>query len=295
LSHLLQGLIGDVDVSVVRKCDSCGYLLFGDGESCNHCGATVGAASAPASASLSRPAASAATQVRPPEVRSPVALPIAPPPPRSFDAPPTPWQQTTVPVTVAPPTKSSGPRAAAVFAIAAVLVLGGIAVYLRGQASALPSGTSDFVAGRGVTYVPPDNAFTVQLPQDPEVSSQPVTVGSVTMSIQEALVQTDDYELGVASMSLPVPVPKSRVDATLQGALDNGVSSVDGDIASKERITRGGLPALDATFKAKDGYSAHLLVIIDSWYVYMLIVHSKAGTERLFHALDTSFVPTIRR
>src|SRR5689334_4550356 len=89
LSHPLQGVIRDVDVSVVRKCGSCGYLLFGDGDTCNHCGAAVASTPAPASAPLSGAAAVAtATQTRPPDVRPPVALPVAPPPPRTFDAPP---------------------------------------------------------------------------------------------------------------------------------------------------------------------------------------------------------------
>jgi hypothetical protein len=295
LSHPLQGVIRDVDVSVVRKCGSCGYLLFGDGDTCNHCGAAVASTPAPAPAPLSRPTAVAtATQTRPPDVRPPVALPVAPPSPRTFDAPPPgAWQP--VPVAVAPPEKSSNLRVVAVFALVACLALGAIGVYLRGKASALPPGTGDFVAGRGVSYTPPDNAFRVQLPADPEVDSQPVTVGSVTMTVQEALVQTDDYEIGAASMSLPASIPDSRVDDTLESSLKDGVSSVDGDLVSKERITRGGLPALDATFKAKDGYSAHIMVILDTRYVYMLIVHAKTGTERLFGALNTSFVPTIRR
>jgi hypothetical protein len=255
----------------------------------------VAATPARAPAPLSRPnAVATATQTRPPEIRPPVSLPVAPPPPRTFEAPPAQWQP-PAPVTVTPPAKSSNVRVAAVFALVAVLALGGIGLYLRGKASALPPGTSSFVAGRGVSYTAPDNAFTVRLPADPEVDTQPVTVGSVTMTVQEALVQTDDYELGAASMSLPASIPDSRVDDTLKSALDNGVSSVDGDLASKERITRGGLPALDATFKAKDGYSAHIMVILDTRYVYMLIVHSKSGTERLFSALNTSFVPTIRR
>jgi hypothetical protein len=199
-------------------------------------------------------------------------------------------------VTVAPPAKSSNARVALVFALVAFLALGGIGLYLRGKAAtAVPAGTSDFVAGRGVSYAPADNAFTVRLPADPEVTTQPVTVGSVSMMLQTALVETDDYELGAASMTLPVAVPDSRVDDTLESSLDNGVSSVDGDLVSKKRITRGGLPALDAIFKAKDGYSAHIMVILDTRYVYMLIVHSKSGTERLFNALNTSFVPTIRR
>ena len=150
---------------------------------------------------------------------------------------------------------------------------------------------SAFASGHGVTYTSSDNSYTVQLPERPTVEDTPVSVGTTTMNVSSALVSKSDYELGTASMELPVKVPADRVDELLSDALDGGVNGIKGEIISKQRITRGGFPALDARFKAPDGYTAHAIVFMNSRDLYVLFVHAKTGTEKLFQALNKSFVP----
>jgi hypothetical protein len=79
----------------------------------------------------------------------------------------------------------------------------------------------------------------------------------------------------------------------LDGALNGGLTSANGKLVSKQRIDRGGLPANDATFKAPDGYSARVLVMLAGSRLYVLFVHAKSGTDKLFRALDASFVPAV--
>ena len=43
---------------------------------------------------------------------------------------------------------------------------------------------------------------------------------------------------------------------------------------------------MTAKFKAPDGYTAHVLVMLSGSRLYMLFVHAKNGTDKLFKALD---------
>ncbi len=157
----------------------------------------------------------------------------------------------------------------------------------------MPAGTSEFAAGKGIDYTSPDRSYTARFPKAPVESQQPVTVGSVTATVTAAIVSTDDYELGTGTILMPVAIPSDRIDGVLEGSLNGGISNANGELVSKERIERGGLPAITAKFKAPDGYSAHVLVMLSGSRLYMVFVHAKNGTDKLFKALDASFVPNV--
>jgi hypothetical protein len=201
------------------------------------------------------------------------------------------WRPPSPPVVTAP--ARSAPTARLAIVALLLLVLGGAGYRFATKGDALPKGTSDYVAGHGVDYTAPDGSYSARFPVEPEVTQEPVTIGSVTATVNAAIATTGDYEIGVASIQLPVTVPPDRVDEVLDGALNGGLTSANGKLVSKQRIERGGLPANDAKFKAPDGYSARVLVMLAGSRLYVLFVHAKGGTDKLFRALDASFVPRV--
>jgi hypothetical protein len=278
----------------MRKCTSCDYLLFGDGDTCNHCGtplpvvAAVAAAPAPAGPAPAAPDPLPGAGWR-------ASLPSTPPPPLAlppgasapvtadFFRPPTP---------TAPPARKS--RSGTALMLVVLLVLGaGAYKFYTSQRDKLPAGASDYVAGEGVEFTASDRSYSVRLPIKPQVTEQPFTVQNATVTLNAALVSQDEYELGAASVTLPMNVPAAQVDQVLESSLDGGISNVDGELVSKKLFERGGVPAIDAKFKAPDGYSAHIVVMVDGARLYMLFSHAKHGTDRLFKTLDESFVPAI--
>jgi hypothetical protein len=287
----------------MRKCGVCGYLLFGDGEACNHCGTTLPVA-APVGAG--RAGSANGTPEPPPRASWPPAPPVptpegVAPPGRSMlppvPMPPEPFAQ-PVPEVWRPVTFTPAPSAARkvpaglVLAIVAFVIIGGLGFsYVRGR-NALPGGTSDFVAGNGVSFTAPDRSYTAQFPEEPMVTHSEVPIGNSQAQLSLASVETESYEMGSTSFDFGLAVPQSRVQRVLEQAMSSGITHVNGDAVSMEKIQRGGLSALDATFKAPDGYSARVLVMLKGSRIYLLYVHAKSGTDKLFEALDKSFVPT---
>jgi hypothetical protein len=186
--------------------------------------------------------------------------------------------------------RRSGPRAALSVLCVVMLGLGAVAYAWHAHQGRLPAGTSEFAAGRGVLYTAPDHAYTVQFPKTPEASDQSQTFGSVTLTINMALASSDDYEMGVGKIDLPAAVPDGQVDELLEASMNAGMEAAKGDIDSKERITRDGLPAMEAHVHASDGYSARVLVVLSQQRLFMLVVHAKSGVDKLFDALNASFV-----
>lgn len=174
-----------------------------------------------------------------------------------------------------------------------LLVVAGIggAVYLR--SNAVPAGTSAFIDGHGISYSSSDGTYTAQLPQLPTLTQEPVTVGQYSGVMALATVQTDDYEIGTASMPMPVAVPPDRVDAALDESMREGLASIsDGKTGTPRHFMRDGYPAAEVSFTAKDGYPAHALVMLGGNTVYVMFSHAKTGAGALFDALEKSFKVT---
>jgi hypothetical protein len=167
----------------------------------------------------------------------------------------------------------------------------GIGYAVKARSLAVPEGTKAFVEGNGIVFTAADGSYSAEFPIEPTVEEAPMTVESVTVNVSAASVTTNDYEMAAASMSLRgVKVPKDRVDELLEESLQGGVQRSDAEVVSKERITRGGLPAIDAKLKAPDGYGARALVVLSGSRLYLLFVHAKTGSDRLFNAFNESFV-----
>jgi hypothetical protein len=291
----------------MRQCDGCGYLLLGDGDTCNRCGAALPALSAAATAATptATPTAMPArpTAVPPP---GPARRPTPPPPPPLprpvRPGPPIPdmglpnapaWDRWAPPAPTTPARTKNRSSVGLVLVVVLVSATLGFVGYTRfvAQPERVPEGTSDFAAGRGVTYTARDGSFSVQLPAQPRVETAPLTVNGMTATIFAASVTGADYELGAASITLPVSIDGNEVTEVLDQALRVGVASADGEMLGKRRFTRGGLPAIEATFEAPDGYRAKVLVVGAGERLYVLFAHAKQGTDALFRALDRSFIP----
>ena len=265
----------------MRKCPQCGYLVFGDGETCKHCGAAL-----PLAAPALMAVPSTLTAVPPVPPPMPLAAPpgvAAPPPPR-----PPPGYWTPPPPMAARPRGRTAPRAMLALIVAVSMASGWIAYDHR--RSALPPGTSAFVAGHGVVYSPPDHTFDVQLPETPTVEQRVIPVSRSTARITVAQAQTGDYEIVAASMVLPGPVPAGQVTAVLRDVL-NGSADANGDsFTSQSDVTQQGVPGIEVRADVHDGYAARFIVLISGSHIFMLGVHAKQGTDRLYKALLASLI-----
>jgi hypothetical protein len=197
-----------------------------------------------------------------------------------------PWQQATV----TSPVKTNvihKPWARVALAVAIVLVVAAGVMHLR--SNPLPAGTSDFVAGQGVTYTSPDGAFQVKLPQQPQVDHRMLNVNGVNAPLYIGVVQSNSYVIGVASVVSPVPFDHSHVNDALDEMATQGVKSAHGTGVRKVMTMHGAKPAMDARFKT-NGHVGHMLVIATDSSIVLLFVYAKTGTDRLFKALDESLL-----
>src|SRR5262249_41296557 len=153
------------------------------------------------------------------------------------------------PVVAAAPPKRSTPLGAVVGAIIVVLIVVVVGYSYVANRDAVPSGTSAFVNGHGVPFSAADGTFSVEMPPQPTADQRPISVNGLSANLTAATVETDSYEMGAASFVLPAPIPQNAVTTTLESAMKAGVANVDGKVLHENNITRGGVPALEATFK----------------------------------------------
>ena len=263
----------------MRKCQICGYLVLGEGETCKHCGALLPRMSALVASGAPPPAAAPAPVGAP---ASSTSFSRRPPVERdSWDAP------SPVPVK---PARSNTPRVVIAFIAIASMALGWVAVGQFFQADNLPAGTSAFVAGHGVPYSSPDHTFDAQFPSQPKLVQKQFSIASTGATLNLAQAQTDDYEVVAASMVVPVRVPDSEVDTAIHQILNAGAASQDAKILNEKHVTIEGAPGIEVRAKVKDGYDARLLVIVSGSRFYLLGVHARSATAKLFDALVSSLI-----
>jgi hypothetical protein len=154
----------------------------------------------------------------------------------------------------------------------------------------LPAGTSDFAKGNGIPYSAPDHSYTAQFPLPPDVSTEQVPAGGNVLTMYMALNSTDNYEVGIAEAALPVPIAQYRAAEALDSGLQSSADGMKGSIQSKAQTNVDGFPAVGAHAKAGDGYPVRMLAILTPHHIYVLLVHSKTGADKLFAALQASFV-----
>ena len=273
----------------MRKCQACGYLLLGDREHCNHCGAVL---PEPALSAVIAPATVGAGAPLPAPV-PPTLLPPPPPPPSAGRAPVArdnwmPPAPSGAPV--APKSTASKPLATRALIVVVSMAVGWFAVGHFLSHDSLPAGTSAYVAGHGVSFSSPDHTFDARFPSTPTVRRQVITVSTASATLNLAQVQTDDYEVVAASMLMPFSLPPSQVGTVLHDILDGGVVATDGKVVSEQHVVRDGVQGIEIRAKVPDGYAARIMVLSSGRRIYMLGVHAKSGTDRLYDALVESLV-----
>jgi hypothetical protein len=286
----------------MRKCPACGYLLLGDGDSCNHCGETLpkaGVAAAPAATTAVPPGAPRlAAPTAPP--RFAAAPPAAPPrpsaPPSPYGPPPAApserqvWYPEPV-ITAAPAPKQSTAFGKLIIVGVVVLALVGGYTVFKNQANKVPAGTEEFAAGNGFAFDSPDGLYSAQMPSAPQTSNQPL--GNVAGSFAMAYDEGDNWEVLTGSAIMPVSVSDSQVEKFFDdtGAeLAAAGGSDEMKVTKTKRSTRGGMPALDIWLKDSGGNPGRIRIMVWGAKLYMYGVHAASGNARLFAALDESFV-----
>jgi hypothetical protein len=202
---------------------------------------------------------------------------------------PTPASQWASPATPAP--KRSASRAIALLVLVAI----GLGVYagrpyLQRVLDPPPEGTQAFLDGGGVAYAAPDGSFAVRLPATPVVESVSQPVGGFgTLTAHIAYVSGDGWEMAVASADVGAIDP-ALVDTALSGgAMGFASGAGPGRISEQSTTKHDGHEALDAVVDLGDDHAARVRVVYDGRRVYVLTVHSRAATGRLFDELTSSF------
>jgi hypothetical protein len=190
---------------------------------------------------------------------------------------------------IAPPTRKSSRSVIAIVCVIA-MAFGWVAVEHQMHANSLPPGTSAFVAGRGVAYTSPDHTFDAQFPAPPTVESRVIPLSSSSATIHMAELQTDDYEIVAASMVLPVALPSEQVSPVMHEVLTRAATDQGDKVTSQSDVTQQGVQGIEVHVKVHDGYNARFLVLMSGAHLYLLGVHSKRGTDRLYNALVSSLV-----
>ena len=170
------------------------------------------------------------------------------------------------------------------------MALGWVAVDHVLSSDPLPAGTSAFVAGHGVAFSSPDHTFDARFPSTPTVEQRQIPVATSSATINLAQVQTDDYEVVAGSMVLPIPIPSTDVQPALHKILDAAVAAEGAKSTGETEVNRFGVPGLEMQAKVQDGYPARFIMLISGTHVYLLGVHSKHATKRLYDALLSSLI-----
>ena len=76
----------------------------------------------------------------------------------------------------------------------------------------------------------------------------------------------------------------------LHDILNGGVVATDGKVVSEQHVVRDGVPGIEIRAKVPDGYGARIMVLSSGRRIFMLGVHSKRGTDRLYDALVDSLI-----
>ena len=182
------------------------------------------------------------------------------------------------------------PRTLLALVAVASMAFGWVAVghFLPGDP--LPPGTSAFVAGHGVPYSSPDHTFDASFPSTPTVEQRAIPVASWSATLSLGQAQTDDYEVVAASMVLPISIPDGQAEAAVHDIVEFGTAATNSHIASEKPVVEDGVSGVEVRAKVSDGYSARLMVLSSGRRIFLLGVHAKTGTDRLYKALVDSLV-----
>ncbi|MGQ0825645.1 MAG: hypothetical protein ACT4OX_11595 [Actinomycetota bacterium] len=161
--------------------------------------------------------------------------------------------------------------------------------YVGAWRNAVPAEVEEYVDGGGVEYAPAGMGYSVRLPETPTETSDTQSAYGMSVTINAAIIERDQWEAGVAVTDLPVVVPDDQAEAVMREAIAGGTSAMAGEFESAEVTTHSGLPAMDATLDGPDGHPVRVLVVMSGSRLYILMAHAVQGTEKIFDELVESF------
>ena len=175
-----------------------------------------------------------------------------------------------------------------VAALVLAVVLGGWRV-VDARMHAPPPQVKAYIHGDGQAYMPLGQGFTARLPMLPTETTQTVTVNGAVVTMHLALIQQQDWEVGIVTIDLPAPLPPAQVEDAMRSAFASGNSAVSGRLEKQDPVSHEGWPAMDAEIIPPDGHPLLTRIVVVKQRVYVLLAHSVNGTNRFFGELVDSF------
>lgn len=171
-------------------------------------------------------------------------------------------------------------------------------------APAEPTATPDPLAG-WIEYTAPDGAFTVRLPDDPEVQSESVPTEAGDIQIAMYLVENNNRAVMLSHNEFPAAIAEAIAagdDTFIQGMLDGGrdgaVGNVSGALQDEKQITVGGFPGREFTFSVDSSASptgdaitgiARVILTTDRMYQLISLTAADETNPTLVQAFFDSF------
>ncbi len=169
---------------------------------------------------------------------------------------------------------------------------------------AQPAATPDPLAG-WIEYTAPDGAFTVRLPDEPEVQNETVPTEAGDIQIAMYLVEKNDRAVMLSHNEFPAAIADAIAagdDTFIQGILDGGrdgaVSNVSGTLQDEKQITVDGFPGREFTFNVDSSASptgdaitgiARVILATDRLYQLISLTNADETDPALVQAFFDSF------
>jgi hypothetical protein len=169
---------------------------------------------------------------------------------------------------------------------------------------AQPAATPDPLAG-WIEYTAPDGAFTVRLPDEPEVQNETVPTEAGDIQIAMYLVEKDDRAVMLSHNEFPAAIAEAIAagdDTFIQGILDGGrdgaVGNVSGTLQDEKQITVGSFPGREFTFNVDSSTSptgdaitgiARVILATDRLYQLISLTNADETDPALVQAFFDSF------
>lgn len=229
-----------------------------------------------------------APQIPAPPPLPPSSPPWAPPgPPPGFAAAP-PGYYGQAPATFQPywqppppPSRSGRRRGLVALSLVPVIAVCAIAGYLVTRPASTPAAH---------TYTDPGKHFSAAFPVTPLSTSQTLTEDGVdvTITMYEAQVSgSEGYMAGYAVY--PQSVDTSNPTANLAGAVQGGVTAVNGTLLSQSQSTYQGFPSVDLLVSA-GGYYIEYRFVLDGHSMFEIGIQSTQDPPPAFTAFANSLV-----
>ncbi len=177
----------------------------------------------------------------------------------------------------------------AVIGLVVAVAAGATAGYLLTRPAAAPA-THHSAAPQPHTYTDPGKHFSAAFPVTPLSTSQTLTENGVdvTITLYEAQVSgSEGYLAGY--VAYPASVDVSNPSANLAGAIQGGVTAMNGTLVSQSESTYQGFPSADFLVSAS-GYYVEIRIVLDGHSLFEVGIQATQDPPADFHSFANSLV-----